>query len=216
MSNIKACIFDLDGVIVDTAIYHYKAWKRLANQLGFDFTEHDNEKLKGVSRVRSLQLILEWGGVTKTEAEQEELATQKNTWYVEMISRMTPAEVLPGAKEFLQTCRDAGLKTALGSASKNSMTILEKVNLVEMFDAIIDGNKVSKPKPDPEVFLKGAEGVGVEPADCVVFEDAIAGVEAAINGGMKAVGIGSPDVLVKANLVVSGLDKMSLEKVYSS
>jgi beta-phosphoglucomutase len=210
---IKACIFDLDGVIVDTAVYHYKAWKRLANELGFDFTEDDNEKLKGVSRVRSLQLILQWGGVTKTEAEQEELANKKNAWYVKMISHMTPAEILPGAKEFLETCRAAGLKTALGSASKNSMTILNKINLADLFDAVIDGNKVSKPKPDPEVFLKGAEALNEVPADCVVFEDAIAGVEAAINGGMKAVGVGSPAVLIHANLVVSGLNEMTLEKL---
>ena len=213
MSTIKACIFDLDGVIVDTAVYHYKAWRRLANELGFDITEHQNEQLKGVSRVRSLELILQWGGVTKTAAEQEYLAAKKNEWYVEMISHMTPAEILPGAKEFLETCRNAGLKTALGSASKNSGTILDKINLAHLFDAIIDGNKVNRPKPDPEVFLKGAEAVGVIPADCVVFEDAIAGIAAAINGGMKAVGIGLPGVLTQADLVVSGLDKMSLQKL---
>jgi beta-phosphoglucomutase len=215
MTTIKACIFDLDGVIVDTAVYHYKAWKRLANQLGFDFTEEQNEKLKGVSRTRSLELILQWGGITKSAAEQEELATLKNTWYVDMISHMTPAEILPGAKEFLEACRAAGLKTALGSASKNSTMILDKVNITHLFDAVIDGNKVTRAKPDPEVFLKGAEAVGVIPAECVVFEDAIAGVEAAIAGGMKAVGIGSPDVLGEANLVISGLDKMSLEKLKS-
>lgn len=213
MSTIKACIFDLDGVIVDTAVYHFKAWKRLADELGINFTEHDNERLKGVSRVRSLEIILELGNVTKTEAEQQELATRKNTWYVEMINRMTPAEILPGAKEFLESCRAAGIKTALGSASKNSGTILNKINMAHLFDAIVDGNHVSKAKPDPEVFLKGAEALGVTPAECVVFEDAIAGVEAAINGGMKVVGIGSPDVLNKADLVVSGLDKMSLEKL---
>ena len=211
MNSIKACIFDLDGVIVDTAVYHYQAWKRLANQLGFDFTEEQNEKLKGVSRVRSLELILQWGGITKTDAEKEILATEKNTWYVEMISHMKPDEILPGAKEFVQACRDAGIKTALGSASKNSMMILEKINMLSLFDAIIDGNKVSKAKPDPEVFLKGAEAVGIAPVNCVVFEDAIAGVEAAVAGGMKAVGIGSPEVLHEANLVISGLDKMSIE-----
>jgi len=214
MSTIKACIFDLDGVIVDTAVYHYKAWKRLANQLGFDLTVEDNEKLKGVSRVRSLELILQWGGVSKTAAEQEALATEKNSWYVEMISHMTPDEILPGAKEFLITCREAGLKIALGSASKNSGMILEKVGITDLFDAVIDGNKVSKAKPDPEVFLKGAEALGAEPAECVVFEDAIAGVEAAKNGGMKAVGVGSPEVLNEADLVISGLNKMSLEKLY--
>ncbi|MDF2432982.1 MAG: beta-phosphoglucomutase [Mucilaginibacter sp.] len=213
MSNIKACIFDLDGVIVDTAVYHYKAWKRLANELGFDFTEEDNEKLKGVSRVRSLQLILQWGRVTKTKAEQEELATRKNDWYVDMISHMTPTEILPGAKEFLLDCRAAGIKTALGSASKNSMTILDKINLTPLFDTVVDGNMVSKPKPDPEVFLKGAELLHVAAVDCVVFEDAIAGVEAAITGGMKVVGIGSPQVLINADLVVKGLNEMTLEKL---
>jgi len=215
MSTIKACIFDLDGVIVDTAVYHYKAWKRLANELGFDLTEQQNEKLKGVSRVRSLELILQWGGVTKTAAEQEELAARKNEWYVEMINRMTPDEILPGARGFLIACREAGLKTALGSASKNSSTILDKVGIAALFDAVIDGNKVSKPKPDPEVFLKGAEELEMPPANCVVFEDAIAGVEAAKNGGMKAVGVGSPDVLYEADLVISGLSEMSLEKLYS-
>lgn len=214
MNTIKACIFDLDGVIVDTAIYHYKAWKRLANSLGFDFTEHQNEQLKGVSRVRSLQLILGWGNVTKTEAEQEVLATQKNTWYMEMVNQMTPAEILPGAKEFLETCRAVGLKIALGSASKNSMTILDKLNLTDMFDAVIDGNKVSKAKPDPEVFLAGAQALGMQPEECVVFEDAIAGVEAALAGDMKVVGIGSPDVLVGANLVIKGLDEMTLDRLY--
>jgi beta-phosphoglucomutase len=213
MSTIKACIFDLDGVIVDTAVYHYKAWKRLANELGFDFTEDDNERLKGVSRTRSLELILQWGGVTKTDAEKEELATRKNEWYVEMISRMTPDEILPGAKEFLESCINAGIKTALGSASKNSMMILEKTGITHLFNVVIDGNKVSRPKPDPEVFLKGAEELNIAPADCVVFEDAIAGVEAAIAGGMKVVGIGSPQVLGKANLVVKGLNEMSLEKL---
>ncbi len=214
MSTIKACIFDLDGVIVDTAVYHYKAWKRLADQLGLKFTEHDNELLKGVSRVRSLEIILELNHVTKTAEEQTELATQKNNWYVDMINQMTPAEILPGAKEFLQACRAAGIKTALGSASKNSSTILAKINMAHLFDAIVDGNHVSKAKPDPEVFLKGAEALGVSPAECVVFEDAIAGVEAAINGGMKVVGIGEPAVLNKANIVVSGLDKMSLELLH--
>jgi beta-phosphoglucomutase len=210
--NIKACIFDLDGVIVDTAVYHYQAWKRLANQMGFDFTEHQNEQLKGVSRMASLELILSWGNITnKTEEEKLELATKKNEWYTEMINQMTPAEILPGAGEFVQACRDAGLKTAIGSASKNTPTILNKLQLTHLFDAIIDGNNVSTPKPDPEVFLKGAEAVGVAPSACVVFEDAIAGIEAAINGGMKTVGIGSLETLTRANIVVSGLEKMSLE-----
>ncbi len=211
--NVKACIFDLDGVIVDTAVYHFKSWKRLADELGINFTEHDNERLKGVSRMRSLEIILEIGNVTKTEAEQQELAARKNTWYTEMISKMKPEEVLPGAREFLELVRNAGIKTALGSASKNSGIILEKTNLTKYFDVIIDGNHVTKAKPDPEVFLKGAEAVQAQPTDCVVFEDAIAGIEAGLAGGMKVVGIGKPEILNKANLVVSGLDKMDLNKL---
>lgn len=205
MSQIRACIFDLDGVIVDTAVYHYRAWKRLANELGFDITEEDNEKLKGISRVQSLELILGWGGVEKTPSEKLELATRKNTWYVEMIQAMTPAEILPGAKEFLEEVKAAGLKSALGSASKNSGLILERTGLLPLFDAIIDGNVVSASKPDPEVFLKGAEALQIPPHECVVFEDAVAGVEAARAGGMKVVGIGSPEVLGNADVVVSGL-----------
>ncbi len=214
MPEIKACLFDLDGVIVDTAVYHYRAWKRLANELGFDFTEEENEKLKGISRVRSLELILSWGGVQKSEAEQEELAGRKNRWYVEMISRMKPEEVLPGAKEFLEAVKGAGLKTALGSASKNSGLILERTGLKPLFDAIVDGNTVTASKPDPQVFLKGAEALGVEPAACVVFEDALAGVEAAKAGGMKVVGIGSPRVLKEADLVVRGLYELRPEQLY--
>ncbi|RYE28751.1 MAG: beta-phosphoglucomutase [Sphingobacteriaceae bacterium] len=211
--NVKACLFDLDGVIVDTAVYHFKSWKRLADELNINFTEHDNERLKGVSRMRSLDIILEIGNVEKTDAEKEELAARKNEWYTEMIYKMKPEEVLPGAREFLETLRKAGIKTALGSASKNSGIILEKTNLTLLFDAIVDGNHVAKAKPDPEVFLKGAEAVQAKPADCVVFEDAIAGIEAGLAGGMKVVGIGKPEILNKADLVVSGLDKMDLDKL---
>ncbi|HEY0612746.1 MAG TPA: beta-phosphoglucomutase [Chitinophaga sp.] len=210
---IQACIFDLDGVIVDTAVYHYQAWKRLANELGFDFTEAQNERLKGISRIRSLELILEWGGIHKTPAEQQELATRKNEWYVEMINRMTPREILPGAKEFLEAVRSAGLKTALGSASKNSSTILERTGLLPLFDAIVDGNTVTASKPDPEVFLKGAAALGITPAHCVVFEDAIAGIAAAKAAGMKAVGIGDTETLAGADTVVPGLEFMSIEKL---
>ena len=211
MENIEACIFDLDGVIVDTAVFHYQAWKRLANEMGFDFTEHQNEQLKGVSRMASLDLILGWGNISgKTEEEKVTLATRKNNWYTEMIGKMTPAEILPGARQFVQSCRDAGIKTAIGSASKNTPTILQKLELLPLFDAVVDGNSVTNPKPDPEVFLKGAQALNAAPANCIVFEDAIAGIEAAKNGGMKAVGIGSPDMLTQADLVVSGLDKLTL------
>jgi len=210
-TSIKACLFDLDGVLVDTAVYHYQAWKRLANTMGFDFTEEQNEQLKGVSRVESLNKILDWGNVEKTDAEKEELATLKNSWYVDMITKMTPAEVLPGTVDFLQAIHKAGYKLALGSASKNSGIILERTNLAHFFDEIVDGNMVTKSKPDPEVFLKGAELLGFKPDECVVFEDAVAGVEAAKRGGMKAIGIGEKSLLTEADVVVSGLDKLTVK-----
>lgn len=211
MQGIAACIFDLDGVIVDTAVYHFKAWKRLANELGFSFTEAQNEKLKGISRVQSLELILGWGGVEKSSEEQHELATRKNDWYVDMVHHMTPGEILPGAKELLESLRAAGIKTALGSASKNAGIILEKVGILPLFDVVVDGNMVSASKPDPEVFLKGAEALGVSPERCIVFEDAIAGVQAAKAGGMKVVGIGEETVLQGADLIVENLQKINIQ-----
>ncbi len=210
---IKACLFDLDGVIVDTAKYHFIAWKQLANEMGFDFTEQDNERLKGVSRMASLNLLLELGGITKTEQEKEELAHRKNDHYVTFITKMEPDEILPGARKFLITCKDAGIATALGSASKNAMTILNRLGLTKLFDAIIDGTHTSKAKPDPEVFLKGAEKLAIEPKHCVVFEDAEAGVEAALAAGMRCVGIGSAGVLNKAHLIIDGLHQMTLDKL---
>ncbi|WP_423147740.1 beta-phosphoglucomutase [Rubrolithibacter danxiaensis] len=210
---VKACLFDLDGVLVDTAVYHYKSWRKLANELGFDFTEEENEQLKGVNRIRSLELILGWGGVQKSKDEIEQLAAVKNNWYVEMINEMSPAEILPGAKEFLQEVKKAGVKTALGSASKNSAIILQKTGLISFFDAIVDGNTVSASKPDPEVFLAGSTALQVDPEYCVVFEDAIAGVEAGKAARMRVVGIGSPEVLKNADLVVGGLFEMTIDKL---
>ncbi len=214
MANIKACLFDLDGVIVDTAKYHFLAWKRLSDELEINFTLEDNERLKGVSRMRSLDIILEIGNISLNEEDKIKYATQKNKWYKEYITKMTPDEILPGAKEFLQICRNNGIKTALGSASKNSMLILEKLNLVDYFDTIIDGTKVNKAKPNPEVFLKGATALKIDPEFCLVFEDAQAGVEAAKNAKMYCVGIGSKDLLSKADMIIDGLHKMTLEKLY--
>lgn len=213
MAVLKACIFDLDGVIVDTAIYHYKAWRRLANSLGFDFTEEQNEELKGISRVESLKIILNWGSIRKTDEEMEQLATQKNNWYVAMIKEMTPAQILPGAKEFLDDVKANSYLIALGSASKNSELILTQIGLTRYFDVLIDGNKVAKSKPDPEVFLVAAKELNVKPEECVVFEDAIAGVQAAKNGNMKVIGIGDKTILKIADLVVNGLDEMTIEKL---
>ncbi|MGH4049782.1 MAG: beta-phosphoglucomutase [Clostridium sp.] len=213
MSKVKACLFDLDGVIVDTAKYHYLAWRRLALELGFDFTLQQNESLKGVSRMASLKILLDIGGITLSEAQKISLAEKKNNWYREFIATMTPDEILPGSKELLEKLRISGFKIALGSASKNSMTILNNVGLVNHFDVIIDGTKTSNAKPDPEVFLLGAKELGVLPSECVVFEDAKAGIEAAINGGMYSIGIGDPLVLNKANIVIASLAEMTLEKL---
>lgn len=205
MNNVQACIFDLDGVIVDTAKYHYLAWKRLAKELGFDFTIEDNERLKGVSRMDSLNILLSIGGIELPLEEKEALANKKNLWYVDYISKLAEDEILPGVLDFFQILKENNIKIALGSASKNSMLILKNLNLVEYFDAIVDGNKVSKAKPDPEVFLRAAEELSINPEHCVVFEDAEAGIEAALNAGMKTIGIGTPVSLAKANKCVPNL-----------
>jgi beta-phosphoglucomutase len=211
--EIKACIFDLDGVIVDTARYHFLAWKRLADDLGIHFTESDNERLKGVSRMASLEIILELGNIKPDNARKEELASLKNQWYVDYIKRMKPEEILPGVREFINELKHANISVALGSASKNTPLILERVNLKNLFDAVADGNNVTKAKPDPEVFLKAAEMLGVNPENCVVFEDAVAGVQASLNAGMKCVGIGSAEILSGAHLVIKGLFEMNLGKL---
>ncbi|WP_420149394.1 beta-phosphoglucomutase [Spirosoma sp.] len=210
---IKAFLFDLDGVIVDTAIYHYQAWRRLANELGFDISEEFNERLKGVSRMESLDLILESGGLILPDEEKEALAAKKNQWYLDLVSRMTSDDILPGVANFFAQVREAGLLTALGSVSKNASLILERIGMTNAFDAVIDGTKISRGKPDPEVFTKGAAELGVRPAECVVFEDAVAGVEAGKRGGMFVVGLGSPDVLTQADLVAPSLETITVEEI---
>ncbi|MEK3966061.1 beta-phosphoglucomutase [Paenibacillus sp. FSL H7-0323] len=205
LENMKGAIFDLDGVIVDTAKYHYLAWASLADELGFKFTEEDNERLKGVSRMRSLDILLEVGGLEFKEAEKLAMAEKKNRLYVEYISRLEESELLPGVKEYLTGLRSRGIGIALGSASKNAEFILNKLNITDLFDAVVDGNKVSLAKPDPEVFLIAAQEIGLQPDECVVFEDAEAGVQAGKAAGMEVVGIGKPEVLKEADLVVKGL-----------
>jgi len=211
--DLKGCIFDLDGVIVDTAKYHFMAWRRLAKELGFVFTIEDNEALKGVSRMASLEILLNKGGVYATEKEKETFAARKNGWYVEFISGMTPEEILPGSVKLLKALRKEGILTAIGSASKNAGTILDGIGLRSMFDVIIDGNKIHKAKPDPEVFLKGAEEMKLSPSSCIVFEDAQAGIEAAIAGGMKCIGVGSPELLGRADLVIPDLSKITVKQL---
>ena len=213
MAQIKACIFDLDGVLVDTAVYHYKAWKKLANLLGFDFTEKQNESLKGVSRTESLKLILEWGGLSLPANTMQELADKKNSWYVAMISSMTPQDVLPGVTSFLSSVRGEGMGTALGSASKNAALILERTGLNRFFDVTVDGNMIQASKPDPAVFLEGAALLQQLPANCLVFEDAVAGIEAALAAGMNVVGVGERTILKEAGLVVKDLSGISIHDV---
>ncbi|MBU3154894.1 beta-phosphoglucomutase [Clostridium estertheticum] len=213
MRSIKAMIFDLDGVLVDTAKYHYLAWKRLAEELNIEFSIEDNERLKGVSRMKSLEIILEIGSITLDNDAKIKLADKKNIWYVEYISKLTPADIFPGVIAFLKSIKINRLKIALGSASKNSMLILNNLKLTDYFDVIIDGTKVSSAKPNPEVFLKGALALEVLPCQCIVFEDAQAGIDAAINAGMYCIGIGSKNILKKANLVLSGFSNMTFDKL---
>lgn len=209
--SIEAVIFDLDGVIVDTAIFHYQAWKRLANELGFDLTIHQNEHLKGISRLESLEIVLEIGKINYlTEKEKEDLATRKNEWYKENIHKMTPADILPGVNVFLEKLKSANYKIAIGSSSKNAGVILDRIGYSNYFDSVIDGNKISFSKPDPEVFIKAAKELKANPKNCVVFEDATAGIEAAHNAGMKAIGVGSPDVLCKADLIVPDFKNLDI------
>lgn len=205
LENMRGAIFDLDGVLVDTAKYHYLAWKRLAQELGFEFKESDNERLKGVSRLKSLEILLEVGGLSFNNDEMMLLAEKKNNWYVEYISAIDESELLKGAKDYLVKLKNSGIKIALGSASKNAPAILNRLNITNLFDSIVDGNKVSKAKPDPEVFIIASKELGLEPQDCVVFEDAEAGITAAKAAGMRTVGIGNRDMLMEADIVVAGL-----------
>lgn len=211
--SIKGLLFDLDGVIVDTAKYHYIAWKEIAEELGVNFTLEDNELLKGVSRVRSLQIILEIGKIQLPNELQEELCERKNRIYLNQIKGITRDEILPGIREFIFDSKEKGYKIALGSASKNSIFILDQLQLTHMFDSIIDGTKVSKAKPDPEVFNKGAEELGLKYEECIVFEDAVAGIEAAHRTGMKVVGVGSNELLPKADLHIPGFQNISIESL---
>jgi beta-phosphoglucomutase len=204
----KAFLFDLDGVIVDTAVFHFKAWKKLSNVLGFDIDEEFNETLKGISRMDSLNEILKKGNLEVSLEEKLKYAEIKNSWYLELVNQMTEKDILPGVKEFLEGSRNLGIKIALGSASKNATLILEKTGICSFFDAIIDGNLVSKSKPDPEVFLKGANALAVKDTNCIVFEDAFAGIQAAKAAHMKAVGIGDSQVLTNADFVIKGLFEM--------
>lgn len=194
----KAFIFDLDGVIVDTAKYHFLAWQKLANQLGIEFTHEHNEELKGVSRVRSLDIILELGNVQASQEDKNKWLVQKNEEYLSYLVDMDESEILPGVLKVLEYLKSKNQFIALGSASKNARPILEKTNIMHFFDAIVDGNDVSNAKPDPEVFLRAAQLVGVSNENAIVFEDSVAGIQAANIAKMISVGIGDATVLHEA------------------
>lgn len=200
---IKAAIFDLDGVIIDTAHYHYIAWKRLASEFGITLTPAHNELLKGVSRLRSLDIILSLGKIELPDLQKEQLAEKKNKWFVEYIESIRPEEIYPGVRELLRVLKKKNIKVGLASSSKNAPRVIELLGIARDFDTIVDGTMITHTKPDPEIFLLAAHKLGIAPADCVVFEDAEAGVEAALAAGMKCVGVGSIDQLGKANKVIA-------------
>ncbi|MDX1314710.1 MAG: beta-phosphoglucomutase [Eudoraea sp.] len=207
----RGFIFDLDGVIVDTAKYHYLAWKNLANELGFDFTEEQNEAFKGVSRRRCLEILLELGGIAVDQAQFEKWLLEKNEDYLSYIAKMDASEILPDVPRVLNFLKENQVPMALGSASKNAVPILEKVNLLSYFDTVVDGNKVTRAKPDPEVFLIAARDINMAPEQCVVFEDAVAGIEAANTADMISIGIGDPGVLSEARHVFKDFTEIDID-----
>ena len=211
MKKEIAFIFDLDGVIVDTAKFHYLAWRKLANDLGFDITEVQNEQLKGISRVKSLEIILEWGDVKLSQDEFMEQMALKNDNYLSYISSMTKKDILPGVSNVIDYISEKHIPFALGSASKNARIILEKTGLNTQFNAVVDGNDVSKAKPNPEVFLVAASKLGVEPENCVVFEDSVAGIQAANSAEMTSVGIGEKNVLNEADFIFSDFTEIKID-----
>jgi beta-phosphoglucomutase len=206
--EFRAAIFDLDGVLVDTAKYHYQAWKRLAAELGFDFSEKDNELLKGISRMRSLEILLEIGNFKIPDVEKHVLADRKNRWYADSLKALDHSALLPGAMECLTVLHDGGVPVALASASKNAAMVIEKLRIAPLFQYVVDAAKIANAKPSPDIFLDAAKGLGVESASVVVFEDAPAGIEAAHAAGMIVVGIGTVEALPAADMIATDLSRL--------
>jgi beta-phosphoglucomutase len=206
-----AVVFDLDGVLTDTARYHYLAWKRLADSLGIHFDEAANEHLKGIDRMGSLNLILGDGAGAYSPEKKIALADKKNDHYRQLIATMTEADLLPGARDALLLVKASGLKTGLASVSKNAMTVVEALGIVDLLDDIVDAATITHGKPHPEIFLTAAAHLGVPPARCLGVEDAIAGVRAIKAAGMVALGVGDPAVLTEADMVIPGLHRFTLD-----
>jgi beta-phosphoglucomutase len=205
----------LDGVIVDTARYHFLSWKEMAGELGINLTLDDNERLKGVGRTESLEIILQIGSKVLSAKDKEDLLVKKNKLFVSYIEAMKPEEIYEGSKELFQELRNKSIKVGLASSSKNAMRVLEKLGIVQEFDAKVDGNMITESKPDPEIFLRASEQLKVDPMECVVIEDAVAGVEAAKRAGLKCVGIGRKENLKEADLVVDHISRLNYEVLYN-
>ena len=205
-----AVIFDLDGVLVDTAKYHYQAWRKLANELGFEFTELENEQFKGVSRKRCLEILLDIGGVKVSQQEFDRYLVTKNDDYLALIENMNASEILPDVLKVLNFLKDKKIPLALGSASKNAKPILEKVGLIAYFQSIVDGTDVTKAKPNPQVFLLAAEQLEVEPSKCIVFEDSVAGIVAANKASMISIGVGDATTLAAADYNFNDFTEISI------
>lgn len=214
MNNFLAVIFDLDGVLTDTARYHYLAWKQLADELGIEFNETINERLKGIDRMGSLEIILEKSPKAYSLEEKLAMAAQKNLHYVEMVKTMTPTDTLPGALALLKKLKSKNIKVGLASVSKNAPLVVERLGISAFFDAIADAQRVKRGKPDPEIFLMVAEALGTEPKYCIGFEDAVAGVQAIKRAGMFAIGIGDPDILMEADEVIPDLTAFKIERYF--
>jgi beta-phosphoglucomutase len=210
---IKACIFDLDGVLVDTAKYHFLSWKKLADMLRFKIEDGLEEKLKGISRMDSLEIVLDSAGIKASDSEKFEFAKLKNEWYLESIAQMKRHETLPNVVPTIQALLDRGYKVAVGSASKNAVTILDKIELLPYFDIVVDGNMVKNSKPDPEVFLTAASSMGYQAVECIVFEDAEKGIDAALVGGFRVVGVGDPANLQHAEIVIPGFQNVDIHSL---
>jgi beta-phosphoglucomutase len=212
-NQIKGFIFDLDGVVVDTRPYHCLAWQHIAHDFGVQIDKDRNEVLRGLSRMKSLEKILDWGNLYLTEAEKLHWADVKNNKYLELIGKMTPDEVLPGVRDFLKQTRAAGIKTALVSSSSNARVVLHSVRLETFFDAVIDGNLTKKSKPAPDCFLMAAAAIHLQPADCVVFEDAPIGVQAAKSGRFRSVAVGRHSQICFADTTIEGFEKLQVTQL---
>ncbi len=198
----KAIIFDLDGVLTDTARYHYLAWKSIADELNIPFDKELNEQLKGVSRQKSLDIILQNAGLHLSDEQKTKWLEQKNRLYLQFIAKLGPNDLLPGIEQLLTTLKKQNIPMAVGSASKNARRVLDSLQITPFFDAIVDGHAVSRPKPHPEVFLRAARLLGIAPGHCIVIEDARAGILAAKRAGMKVIAVGSPEHFPEADATV--------------